>query len=51
MPVRDAGVADIVGAASLLVSEAALQSLLALAGAGEQSAPDSSDSSDSEEAA
>ncbi len=31
MPVEDAGVADIVGAASLLVSEAALQSLLALA--------------------
>jgi large subunit ribosomal protein L4 len=33
MPVHDAGVADIVGAASLLVSEAALQSLLELAGA------------------
>jgi large subunit ribosomal protein L4 len=32
LPVQDAGVADIVGAASLLVSEAALQSLLALAG-------------------
>jgi large subunit ribosomal protein L4 len=32
MPVQDAGVADIVGAASLLVSERALQSLLALAG-------------------
>jgi large subunit ribosomal protein L4 len=34
LPVEDAGVADIVGAASLLVSEAALQSLLARAGAG-----------------
>ncbi len=34
MPVDDAGVADIVGAASLLVSEAALQSLLARVGAG-----------------
>ena len=33
MPVQDAGVADIVGAASLLVSEGALQSLLARAGA------------------
>ena len=33
LPVQDAGVADIVGAASLLVSEAALQSLLARAGA------------------
>jgi large subunit ribosomal protein L4 len=33
LPVEDAGVADIVGAASLLVSEAALQSLLARAGA------------------
>jgi large subunit ribosomal protein L4 len=32
MPVHDAGVADIVGAASLLVSEAALQSLVELAG-------------------
>jgi len=41
MPVQDAGVADIVGAASLLVSEAALQSLLARAGS----------RSDSEEAA
>jgi large subunit ribosomal protein L4 len=35
MPVHDAGVADIVGAASLLVSEAALQSLVELAGSGE----------------
>jgi large subunit ribosomal protein L4 len=34
MPVEDAGVADIVGAASLLVSQAALQALLARAGAG-----------------
>ncbi|MBV8945486.1 MAG: 50S ribosomal protein L4 [Solirubrobacterales bacterium] len=33
MPVEDAGVADIVGAASLLVSEAAMRSLLARAGA------------------
>ena len=35
MPVQDAGVADIVGAASLLVSETALQSLLARAGSAE----------------
>jgi large subunit ribosomal protein L4 len=35
LPVQDAGVADIVRAASLLVSEAALQSLLARAGTGE----------------
>ena len=35
MPAEDAGVADIVGAASLLVSEAALRALLARAGAGE----------------
>ncbi len=34
MPAEDAGVADIVGARSLLVSEAALRSLLARAGAG-----------------
>src|SRR5438105_8829432 len=34
MPVQDAGVADIVGAASLLVSEAALQALQARAGSG-----------------
>ena len=33
MPVQDAGVADVVGAASLLVSQAALESLVALAGA------------------
>ena len=33
MPVEDAGVAEIVGAASLLVSETALRSLLARAGA------------------
>jgi large subunit ribosomal protein L4 len=33
MPVQDAGVAEIVGAASLLVSEAALPSLVARAGA------------------
>jgi large subunit ribosomal protein L4 len=37
MPVQGAGIADIVGAASLLVSEAALQSLLARAGAGAES--------------
>ncbi len=37
MPVQDAGVADIVGAASLLVSEAALRSLQARAGAGDAS--------------
>jgi large subunit ribosomal protein L4 len=42
IPVQDAGVADIVGAASLLVSESALQALQARAGAAE---------SDSEEAA
>jgi large subunit ribosomal protein L4 len=33
MPVEHAGVADLVGAASLLVSQAALESLVALAGA------------------
>jgi large subunit ribosomal protein L4 len=32
MPVEDAGVADVIGAASLLVSQAALPSLVALAG-------------------
>ncbi|MBV8999872.1 MAG: 50S ribosomal protein L4 [Solirubrobacterales bacterium] len=37
MPVQDAGVADIVGAASLLVSAAALQSLAARAGARSES--------------
>ncbi len=37
MPVRDAGVADIVGAASLLVSESALEGLLARAGAAAES--------------
>jgi len=49
LPVQDAGVADIVGAASLLVSEAALESLLARAGA----APGAADGggSESEEAA
>jgi large subunit ribosomal protein L4 len=35
MPVRNAGVADIVGAASLLVSEAAMPALVARAAAGE----------------
>ena len=38
MPVQDAGVADIVGAASLLVSEAALESLKARAAATEEAA-------------
>jgi large subunit ribosomal protein L4 len=33
IPVNDAGVADVVGAASLLVSQAALESLVALVGA------------------
>jgi large subunit ribosomal protein L4 len=47
MPVRDAGVADIVGAASLLVSEAALESLRGRAGAGASE----SDSRSEEEAA
>jgi large subunit ribosomal protein L4 len=44
LPAQDAGVADIVGAASLLVSEAALAALQARAGAGESE-------SESEEAA
>ena len=44
MPVEDAGVADIVGAGSLLVSETALRSLLERAGAG-------TSESESEEAA
>jgi large subunit ribosomal protein L4 len=35
MPVEEAGVADMVGAASLLVSQAALESLVALAGVAE----------------
>jgi large subunit ribosomal protein L4 len=48
MPVQDAGVADIVGAASLLVSEAALPALLARAGAGPEGG---SDSAGAEEAA
>jgi large subunit ribosomal protein L4 len=34
LPAQDVGVADIVGAASLLVSESALQALQARAGAG-----------------
>jgi large subunit ribosomal protein L4 len=38
MPVGDAGVADVIGAASLLVSEAALPKLIALAG-GTEDAP------------
>ncbi|HTX11753.1 MAG TPA: 50S ribosomal protein L4 [Solirubrobacteraceae bacterium] len=38
MPVQDAGVADVVGAASLLVSESALDSLVALAAKSAESA-------------
>jgi large subunit ribosomal protein L4 len=49
IPVQDAGVAEIVGAASLLVSEAALESLVARAGTS-SGAPDGS-GSESEEAA
>ena len=41
MPVHDAGVADIVGAASLLVSEAALESLVSRAGTGDAAGPES----------
>jgi large subunit ribosomal protein L4 len=48
LPVQDAGVADIVGAASLLVSEAALRSLQARAGASEAAG---AGDSESEEAA
>jgi large subunit ribosomal protein L4 len=48
MPVQDAGVADIVGAASLLISEAALPSLVARAGA---SGENGDARSESEEAA
>ena len=40
IPVQDAGVADIVGAASLLVSEAALDALVARAGTAEGSGTD-----------
>jgi large subunit ribosomal protein L4 len=43
MPVEDAGVADIVGAASLLVSESALRALLVRAGAAEGSSESASD--------
>jgi large subunit ribosomal protein L4 len=46
MPVRNAGVADIVGAASLLVSEAAMPALVARAAPGEPGS-----TSDEEEAA
>jgi large subunit ribosomal protein L4 len=49
MPVQDAGVAEIVGAASLLVSEAALESLVARAGASTRGNDDAG--SESEEAA
>jgi large subunit ribosomal protein L4 len=41
LPVEDAGVADIVGAASLLVSESALQALQSRAGAAESAGADS----------
>jgi large subunit ribosomal protein L4 len=41
MPVADAGVADVIGAASLLVSEAALPELVARAGGGAGSAEES----------
>ena len=44
LPAQDAGVADIVGAASLLVSEAALQALVARAGAGAEGSADGSPS-------
>jgi large subunit ribosomal protein L4 len=50
MPVQDAGVAEIVGAASLLVSDAALESLVARAAASSAGAGDDV-GSDSEEAA
>jgi large subunit ribosomal protein L4 len=49
LPAKDAGVADIVGAASLLVSEAALDELVARAGATGRA--DSESESESEEAA
>lgn len=39
VPVRNAGVADVVGAASLLISQAALESLVALAGAVDSRGP------------
>jgi large subunit ribosomal protein L4 len=51
MPVQDAGVADIVGAASLLVSEAALEGLLARAGGAADDAPRTGSGSDSVQAA
>ena len=41
LPAEDAGVADIVGAASLLISQAALESLVARAGAGAAAEPQS----------
>ncbi len=49
LPVQDAGVAEIVGAASLLVSQAALQALVARAGASAGARDDAG--SESEEAA
>jgi large subunit ribosomal protein L4 len=51
MPVKDAGVADIVGAASLLVSEAALQALLARAGSGSDGSADGGSGSGNDEEA
>jgi large subunit ribosomal protein L4 len=49
MPVSDAGVADVIGAAALLVSEAALPELVARA-VGREGADSSSDSSDAPDA-
>jgi large subunit ribosomal protein L4 len=46
IPVEDAGVADLVGAASLLVSEAAMQSLVARAAGSAESADASAESAD-----
>ena len=51
MPVQDAGVADIVRAASLLVSEAALQALQGRAGGTTEDTADAGSGSESEEAA
>jgi large subunit ribosomal protein L4 len=50
MPVQDAGVAEIVGAASLLVSEAALESLVARAAASSTGADDDAGSGSGEAA-
>jgi ribosomal protein L4 len=45
MPVGDAGVADVIGAASLQVSESALPELVARANAAEEPAPAKSEDS------